>query len=202
MAAIPSSSFLRGRSCTLVIHRKLGCRWKITTRCAIICNCKGHIPWHRHRHRHRHPRNDPSEYPREDVGVGVVECGLNQANCRLHGGWKSLLTTVNSCKRRPVFSDFNNTHARSRLASLAQIALAGFVVNLKRPLTFTVGAVVHPDSRPHLRRAGSSVSADTCLDSQWINCYWRFCYKAAPASSYRLPTPVCSSSVLISACRL
>jgi len=30
---------------------------------------KARIP----RHRHRHPRDDPSE----DVGVGVVECGLN-----------------------------------------------------------------------------------------------------------------------------
>jgi len=33
----------------------------------------GHIP--RHRHQHRHPRDNP----REDVDVGVVECGLIRA---------------------------------------------------------------------------------------------------------------------------
>jgi len=32
----------------------------------------GRIPRHGHRHRHRHPREDQ----REDVVVGVVECGL------------------------------------------------------------------------------------------------------------------------------
>jgi len=48
---------------------------------------KGRIPRRRHRHRHRRPCENPRrhvrharfpcENPREDVGVGVVECGLN-----------------------------------------------------------------------------------------------------------------------------
>jgi len=51
------------------------------TKLDIECN-KGRIP------RHRHPRDNP----REDVGVGVVECGLKRRRSSVY--WKHFSTAV------------------------------------------------------------------------------------------------------------